>query len=755
MRKKIITEYKTNLPQKYKKKRKIKMKRFSGDLFTVLFALLMTVALTFFIVIGYVSHYIVSFTNKEAVIDLDEAELDQNQTSIIYALDSKGKEVEIARLHGEENRVWVNLDKMSKYLPEAFIALEDKRFEEHHGVDWYRFLGVITKYNFNQGGSTITQQLIKNITGENDVTVVRKFKEIVTALNLEKHYSKNVILQAYLNTVALGNGCYGVQTAAETYFGKNVNDLNLAECATIAAITKAPTAYNPLFNPDKNKIRQEECLSKMLEQGKISKSEYDEAVNYKLIFTNSPGYIKKGTEDNSEKEETEIHGFYIDYVIDSVISDLKTKKGYTIQMANNKIYGGGLKIYAAVDMNVQKALEDVYYNRITFPNQKDTENNPAVQSAMTVMDYEGRIVGIIGKAGKKLTNRCLNRAADSPRQPGSSIKPLSVYSPAIETNKLTWSSLVLDYGFPYQGLRLWPQNVNGTHGSGNKVTVQYAIQESLNTVAARVVVDTVTTSKSFDFLKNKYHISTLDPVKDIAAAPMAVGALTKGITTLEMAAAYASFGNGGKYYKPYCYYKVTDRKGDVILEPDKTSEQIISPDTSDIMCELLQTVKTTDFGKGTNVRKFQIMAKTGTTTDDKDRWICGGTPYYVASVWYGYDKPKDIDQYPNPAGKVFIEVFDRIHKGLKIKKFPKSGLTVEKRYCTITGKIAGENCYSTKMGWFKIDDIPGVCTYCTPQEGETTQVTNSNVSQTETTTTATSETTNFFDDILNRLIPGD
>ena len=236
---------------------------------------------------------------------------------------------------------------------------------------------------------------------------------------------------------------------------------------------------------------------------------------------------------------------------------------------------------------------------------------------------------------------------------------------------------------------------------------------------------------------------------------MAVGALTKGITTLEMAAAYASFGNGGKYYKPYCYYKVTDRKGDVILEPDKTSEQIISPDTSDIMCELLQTVKTTDFGKGTNVRKFQIMAKTGTTTDEKDRWICGGTPYYVASVWYGYDKPKDIDQYPNPAGKVFIEVFDRIHKGLKIKKFPKSGLTVEKRYCTITGKIAGENCYSTKMGWFKIDDIPGVCTYCTPQAGETTQVTNSNVSQTETTTTATSETTNFFDDILNRLIPGD
>lgn len=757
MKKEISNRSKTN-PQttnKFRAKKNGKVKRFSGRLFSAIFALLMIISLTSFIVVGYVANYIISYTNSDAKIDLKEEQLNQNQTSIIYALDNNGKEVEIARLHGEENRVWVSLDKMSEYLPSAFIALEDKRFEDHHGVDWIRFFSVFTKYNLSQGGSTITQQLIKNLTGEMDVTAVRKFKEIVTALNLEKNYSKNTILEAYLNTLALGNGCYGVQTAAETYFGKEVNKLNLAECAAIAAITKAPTTYNPLINPDKNKERQEECLEKMLTQGEINKEEYNKAIDYKLIFTNSPEYVHKETDDKKVEEKTVIQSFYVDYVIDSVISDLKEKYGLTVQQANKKIYGGGLKIYAAVDIDVQKDMEDVYVNRVTFPKQKDTEDNPAVQSAMTIMDYKGRIVGIVGQAGKKKTNRGLNRAADSPRQPGSSIKPLASYAPAIELGELNWSSQILDYGFPYNGIRLWPRNVNNTYGSGDNVTVQYAIQESLNTVAARVVVDILTPAKSMEFLQNKFHVSTLDPIKDNAAAPMAVGAFTNGITTLEMAAAYASFGNGGKYYKPYCYYKVTNRTGDeILLEPDRTGEEIISPATSDVMCELLQTVKTTDFGKGTNVRKFQIMAKTGTTTDDKDRWICGGTPYFVASVWFGYDKPKDIGLYPNPAGKVFIEVFNRIHEGLKTKAFIKSGLTVEKRYCTVSGKIAGDNCLSTSVGWYKADEIPGICTTCSEQAVETTQGNNTGTSQNDDQTNSTTETTNFFDDILDRLIPG-
>jgi penicillin-binding protein 1A len=505
-----------------------------------------------------------------------------------------------------------------------------------------------------------------------------------------------------------------VQTASETYFGKEASKLNLAECASLAAITKAPTTYDPLYNPENNKSRQEYCLSEMLSQGVISKKEYDDAVNYKLVFTNSPGYKPKASTDKPVTQTSKYQSFYVDYVINTVVDDLKAKYGYTTQQANNKIYYGGLKIYSAVDLNVQKSMEDVYYNRIAFPKQTDTANNPAVQSAMTVMDYKGRVVGIIGKAGPKVGNRCLNRAVDSPRQPGSSIKPLATYGPAIELNDINWSTEILDYGFPYQNLKLWPQDASGSPGSGKKVTVQYAIQNSLNTVAARIVVDILTPKTCMDYLQNKFHLTTIDPVQDAFAAPMAVGALTKGVTTLEMAAAYAAFGNGGKYYKPFCYYKVTDSTGkDIMLQTKSVGEQILSPDTADIMNELMQTVNTTGFGTGSNVRRSQIFVKTGSTNDLKDRWTCGGTPYYVASVWYGYDKPKYIaGLYPNPAGKVWLAVFDRIHKDLPGKNFVKSGLTVQKRYCTVSGLLAGKYCKSTALGWYKISDLPGTCTTC-------------------------------------------
>ncbi|MEI6578490.1 MAG: biosynthetic peptidoglycan transglycosylase, partial [Eubacteriales bacterium] len=247
------TFYKTKKNTQNKKNKN--GKQMSRRMLSVVFTLLMTFLLTSFIVIGYVASYIISFTNGKVAIDLNLYKADQSQTSFIYAYDKNGKEVEYAQLHGEENRVLVSLDKMNKYLPQAFICLEDKRFETHKGVDWYRFLGVITKYNFDQGASTITQQLIKNLTGEKDVTVVRKFNEIIFALNLEKHYSKDIILETYLNTLYLGNSCYGVETAAETYFGKNVSELNLAECASIAAITQAPFTFDPLYNPENNKKR--------------------------------------------------------------------------------------------------------------------------------------------------------------------------------------------------------------------------------------------------------------------------------------------------------------------------------------------------------------------------------------------------------------------------------------------------------------------------------------------------------------------
>lgn len=697
-------------------------------------SLLTVFVLTAVLVVAYVLVHIVSFTNADVQINLDEQKKDQNKTSFVYANDKAGKEVMIAKLHGEENRVWVDLEGMSPYMSKAFVSLEDKRFYEHKGVDWIRFVRVVTTLEFKQGASTITQQLIKNLTGEKDVTAVRKFKEILLALNLENHYSKDTILETYLNTVALGNGCYGVGTAAEKYFGKTVKDLNLAECAVIAGITKAPFSYDPLKNLEKNLGRQKECLDQMLEQLVINQEEYDEAINYKLVFTNSADYIPNETEEAPAAEPAEIQSFYVDFVIDNVIDDLAAKYGYTVQQATRKIYSGGLKIYAAVDMDIQKSLEDVYYNRITFPEQSDTDKDPAVQSAMTVMDYEGRVVGIIGQAGPKEANRTLNRAADSPRQPGSTLKPLATYAPSIELNYINWSTMILDSAFPYQGLKMWPKNVDGSFGSNTNVTVQKAVEKSLNTVVARIMVDKLTPQKAMEFLTNKFHFTTLDSKNDPFAAPMAVGALTKGVTTLEMTAAYAAFGNGGKYYKPYSYYKVTDSEGkEILLDTKPVGEQILSADTSDIMCELLQTVDTKLYGTGSNVRKFQIMAKTGTTSDDKDRWFCAGTPHYVSAIWYGYDKPKNLPAGLNPAAKLFIEVFNRFHQDLEPKIFPKSGLTVQRSYCLSSGLLASSNCTSTSMGWYKISNMPGVCTSCQ--------------------STATTGIGDLIDSVLDQIIP--
>ena len=319
-----------------KKKNKKPNKKAGRIALLVILCVLVVGMLTTAIIGGYVFFNIVSFAHGEIAINLDDYKANQNQTSFVYAYDSNNELVEMAQLHGEENRIWVDFDKMPKNLRNAFVCLEDKRFEKHHGVDWLRTFGAATGLSTG-GGSTITQQLVKNVTNDKEITVVRKFKEIERALNLEQHYSKDAILEAYLNTLYLGNGCYGVQTASETYFGKDVSELNLAECATLAVITKAPTKYNPLLNPEANKTRQELCLKYMLEEKAISKEEYEEAVNYKLVFTNSEGYVpkpgktKNTTEDkNTEKEYQD---FYVDYVIKTVCKDLMSKYGYTYRQA--------------------------------------------------------------------------------------------------------------------------------------------------------------------------------------------------------------------------------------------------------------------------------------------------------------------------------------------------------------------------------------------------------------------------------------
>ncbi len=698
------------------KKTKKKKKR-TGRVKAVILGILCACIFTAVIVGGYTLYNCLSYINGDLVINLNEYKENQNQTSFIYANNKDGKPVEIARLHGDEDRVWVDLANISPYMKKAFIALEDTRFETHKGVDWIRVGGVILKPDqIGQGGSTITQQLIKNLTNNKETTVVRKFREILTALNLEKHYSKDTIIEAYMNTLYLGNGCYGVKTASEKYFGKDVKDLNAAECAVLASITQFPTKYNPLINPDNNKVRQKYCLQKMLENNSITQQEYDEAINYHLIFTNSDDYVPDLASEQVKKtieEESKINSFYVDAVIDSFIRQMMEENGYTKQQATSKLYYGGYKIYAAVDLDIQEKLENVYENRINFPTITKPDGTK-VQSSMTIMDYSGRVVALVGKAGIKEQNRTLNRATSSWRQPGSTIKPISTYAPGIDLGEITYSSKEKDYAIWVNG-SLWPHNVDKSLGSGGNVLMKYAVQKSLNTVPVRLIDEKIGKDRSFEYLRDKFHLSRLDETNDRALSPLATGALTNGTNTLEMAAAYATFGNGGIYYKPYFYYKVTNAQGTQIVfdNTNPKGEQVIKASTSTIVNKLLQSVDTSYYGKAPNVRKFQIMAKTGTTSEDCDRWFCAGTPYYVASVWVGFDIKYRLNQDVNPCGKIFFTVFDMIHEGLPEKEFEVSDTAIEKRYCTITGKIAGPRCYSTDVGWYDAENIPETCYYCT------------------------------------------
>ena len=692
----------------------------NGRVATVLLSLLIVLVLTMIIVGVCILSYTISLVNGDKLIDLDAYKNSQDQTSIVYAYDKNGETYEIARLHGEENRIWVDLSEIPEDVQNAFICLEDKRFYKHSGVDWMRTFKAVLTLGRSGGGSTITQQLIKNLTDEKQATVARKFNEILYALNLEKNFDKSEILEAYLNTIPLGSGCYGVQTASQKYFGKDIKEVNAAEAATMAVITKAPTKYNPLLNPDNNQKRKLLCLEYMKDQHKLSKQEYEDAVNYKIVFTNDPNFVPSKEVSKTLKQDTKINSYYVDYVIDSVIKDLKSQYGYTQSEAYRMIYYGGLKIYCAVDEDVQAAAEDIYVNRTGFPEEADRTEDGSngtkrkVQSGITIMNYEGRVVAMVGGAGKKTINRGLNRATDAVRSPGSSIKPLSVYGPGIDRNILTYSTRLMDYGIIVNGQR-WPRNFSGSMGSEDSYCIlQSAVAQSLNTTSAqalkRVGLDT-----SFDYVTNHFHLSTLiadGDNTDKNFSSLAVGGMSRGVTTLEMCAAYCTFGNGGKYYKPYCYYKVTDFSGkNVYLETAANPEQAIGSDTATIMNKILQTVTMgggTGWGKG--VTGFTTYMKTGTTSDTKDKWCCGGTPYYCAAVWYGYDKQEELQTGgSNPAANIWNLVMTKVHEGLPEKDFDYDGTVVYRSYCAESGLLAGEGCTKTGSGWYKANALPGTC----------------------------------------------
>ncbi len=702
----------------------------SHGFFRTIWTLLVTVVcigiITGCIVAAVLTVYVLKTVDQTEVIDLNNIKL--NYTTIIYAPDAEtGDYIELQRLHGDENRIWVDYENIPQDVVNAVISTEDKRFRSHQGVDWKRTLSsainmFIRIYPTKQGGSTITQQLIKNYTQDDSVTISRKVREIFHAISLEKSYSKDQIMEAYLNTISLGNNTNGVQAAANLYFDKDVSQLTLAESAALISITKNPTQFNPFRHPDNLKERQEWVLYNMLDQGMISQEQYDRAVAAPLVIA----------KETASQKTNAIQNWFVDQVFQDVVDDLMDEYNITEGKAITQILRGGYRIYTTVDNEMQEYLEEHFiWDTDTFPN---IINNEYPEAAFVILDHNGAIKAIVGSNRVKEGSRLFSRARDAVRHPGSTIKPLASYTPAIESNLIHYSSLVEDSPIVIGQERdingefkntYWPKNfyTNPSPYLGD-ITVNIAVRRSCNTIPAKLQKQMGSGQVAFNFLKNKLGFQSLVEAReingkiysDINLSPMALGEMTEGVSPLEMAGGYQIFGNGGLFTKPYSYTKVLDSEGNVILEKNTTPVRVISEETATIVNHLLQEVTTMPWGTGTNApfSAMPVAGKTGTSDSDFNQWFIGVTPYYVGVCWMGYDIADTIKYYTYPPPIVWKNIMAPIHEDLPIIPFENRGNVVSFRYCTVSGERATENCPTTGVGWYKANNVPGYCAYHDP-----------------------------------------
>lgn len=714
-----------------------------------------------------------------ADMSLDDYSL--SQTSFIYAMNNEtGEYEELQQIYATENRIWVDYEEIPQKMIDATIAIEDKRFYEHQGVDWRRTISACGAMFFGSGdtfgGSTITQQLIKNLTGDDEVTVRRKLQEIFRALQFEKKYNKKEIIEWYLNTIFLGEGAYGIKSAANVYFAKSLDQLTVAECASLISITNNPSLYDPYIRPENNKERRAIVLSEMLDQGFISEEEYEQALSQELIFRNGSAedsynctecgsqvgeyslrvetveYTEEelaqmraereaaaaeegeeATEDGENGEEplpttyevlhcpncdavlTEEslvekvwdYSYFVDTVIRDVVADLQAKTGMDADACMTQLKTGGYIVYATIDQDVQAVVDEVYEDLSNVPN---TTSAQQLQSAIVVVDNEsGDIVAMAGGVGKKEGYLTLNRATISQRQPGSSIKPLTVYAPALEYGVITPSSVYKDE--PYKDG--WPHNEGGGT-SGKSMTVATGVAKSLNTIAVHVLAD-LTPEASFEFAKNKLNLYSLvekeqigdQEFTDKALAPLALGALTYGVTVREMATGFAAFPNDGVFRQARTYTKVVDSEGNVILDNTQKSHVAMSKNTAWAMTYMLENAVNVGTGAPAAIGGMTVAGKTGTSSDNNDRWFSGYTGYYTASVWCGFDAPEEVilsGSYTNPAVVMWRKVMSKLVEGKENRKLYQGSFYVpeleEKEFdiCTKSGLLATDACRNDVNG---------------------------------------------------------
>lgn len=721
-----------NKKRTFKSKAPIKILKVTG---TVLLSMFFIIIITGSVFVTALTIYILNYIDSTTPISLENVEL--NFTSRFLAenpefneLDPESEEYTTYYTLAQdgERRVWVDLENVPKYVRDAFVYSEDERFYSHDGVDFKRTLAAFANmilhfYDDGFGGSTITQQTIKNITGDDDAFggagITRKIREITRSINIEKTYTKDEILESYLNIISLNTNYYnirGVQAAANFYFSKDVSELSLGEAASLAAITKNPSKRNPYDHLDNNYERRENILKVMLKNGAISTEEYESALKEELVIT---GDLNFSSDTDSTLEIVKNQGvssYYVDEAIRETIRLIQEYYGLTYSAARERLNGGGYTIKTNVDLEMQKKVEEAFKNDANF--QAYGFENDELWASFVAMDYRGNVKAIVGNRGEKTVYMGWNNATQATRSPGSTIKPIASYAPAIDTDLITWSTMFKDEPIKIKqnGTEIeWPRNYsevgNVTNWSYNYYPTYYMLQRSLNTAPAQII-QKLTPAYSYNFLVNKLHFTTLDPVADVNYSPMTVGGMSNGTTLLELVAAYQIFGNGGKYYDPHFVSQIADREGNIIYENNNFYEKAIDESSAYVMNRMLKTAVDSSNGTGYQGRidGLDVCGKTGTSQDWQNLTFVGCTPDYVSGVWIGYENIKQIptEKYQNIA-KIWKNIFGEIANSTDNKEFKMPETVVERTYCTQTGNLASSSCTKTSVGYYKASNLPETC----------------------------------------------
>ena len=714
----------------------------AGGIVTVLLVLVICCI----VVVGAAGDYLEQDVIPGITFDAEDFSLDQ--TSFIYYVDKNGEIQEYDKINTSTDRQWATLDQIPDSLIHAAIAIEDQRFYEHQGVDWITTVKACANMFFGGsdtfGGSTITQQLIKNLTGDNSVTVQRKVEEIFRAQKYERANDKDNIMEWYLNTVYFGKLKYGVKSAAMYYFGKDLSELTTAESASLIAITNNPSLYNPYTRPQNNRKRQENVLWAMKDQGWITEEEYRAALDQEMVFTKGDetkqiftcanencgfkGEAKDFDRDRSDlgagygpgenvyycpacekknefivQKTSDVYSWYTEMLMDDVAHDLCVANGEQWNKETKKTYLeliklGGYHIYACIDTEVQAMVDEIYTNLDQVPKTKSAQQ---LLSAIVVIDNRtGDIAAVAGSVGEKTTYDATNHATeDDPKQTGSAMKPVAVYGPAFQSGLVSPVTCLPDLPLSYSPSR-FPNNVTRKYNVGNSVFD--GIVESNNTISVHTLKK-IGLEYAFDFASQKFRIDGLikkqttesgRTISDMDYAPLGLGALTFGVSVEDMANAYATFPNGGEFREARTYTKVYDSDGKLVLDNTQETEQILSEKANKYINYCLRGVVKNN--SAVQLSATAAAGKTGTTSDARDRWFCGYTDYYTAAVWCGYKQPEEIKVTSgtgsNPACTMWAKVMKKLHEGKDWKEIGSTSGMKGYTICIDSGGIATDAC---------------------------------------------------------------